>query len=265
MHQGHLAVLDTLVKEAKNAKLESVVVSFVAGKNRNEKQVLTTEEEKAYFAQQAGVDAFLTYEIEEIGTFSHRMLTKLFNQLGVEMVVMGESNSHLKELQSVCEKHEIQVVLVAPVMEDGKEVSTKRVRTALMEGRFDKGTALLGHPYIIIGVVEHGKALGRTVGMPTANLGVDNRKWKPPSGVYATWSEIQGVKFKGVTNIGTRPSIDDLSHITIETHLLNFSRDIYDMKIRLEVYFYIRGVRKFQSLSEVQQQVQKDLEQVNRL
>lgn len=115
---------------------------------------------------------------------------------------------------------------------------------------------------ISIGEVEHGKALGRTVGMPTANLGVADSKLKPPSGVYATSVQIDDEVFKSMTNIGKRPSVDDFDYVTIEAFILDFARDIYGKKIILGVRQFVRGVQKFNNLEEVQQQVQKDIQKV---
>ena len=106
----------------------------------------------------------------------------------------------------------------------------------------------------------HGKALGRTVGMPTANLGVGERKLIPRHGVYATLSTIDDESYKGLTNIGLRPSVDNYGYVTIETFVLDFAKDIYGKKIRVEVQEFIREVQKFDNLEEVKKQVGKDLE-----
>ena len=112
---------------------------------------------------------------------------------------------------------------------------------------------------MMAGKVLHGKGLGRTVGMPTANLGVAPNKKKPPEGVYATLTRIDGEVFKGLTHVGRRPSVDNDTNISTETLLLDFSRDIYGKKIELYVCAFIRNVAKFAGLAEVQKQVQKDI------
>ena len=146
--------------------------------------------------------------------------------------------------------------------QDGTVITTEAVRTAFDASDFDKILELCGHPYIMIGSVEHGKALGRTVGMPTANLGVADDKLKPPSGVYATSVKIDDGVFKAMTNIGKRPSVDNYDYVTIEAFILDFARDIYGKKIILGVRQFVRGVQKFDNLEQVQKQVQKDIEKV---
>lgn len=113
-------------------------------------------------------------------------------------------------------------------------------------------------PYIVSGKVVHGKALGRTVGMPTANLCIA-KDMLPESGVYATRIVIGKKMFDSVTNIGTRPSVDQEQHITVETFIFDFSEDIYGETVSLEICKFLRPVQKFQDLKEVQEQVKKDI------
>lgn len=109
------------------------------------------------------------------------------------------------------------------------------------------------------GHVVHGKALGRTVGMPTANLQLDFGMQLPEAGVYAAFAFVKGEKYLSVTNIGTRPSVDDSSVQTIESFLLDFDGDLYGESMQLTLIDKIRGIRKMDSLSEVQKQVEKDI------
>ena len=114
-------------------------------------------------------------------------------------------------------------------------------------------------PIVLIGKVVRGKALGRTVGMPTANLCVTSGT-VPEEGVYATRILIDGQPYISVTNIGRRPTVDDESLVTVETFILDFNKEIYGEQVVLEVHQFLRQVQKFESLQEVQKQVQKDIE-----
>lgn len=111
---------------------------------------------------------------------------------------------------------------------------------------------------ILHGEVVHGKALGRTVGMPTANLQVEG-ECLPEAGVYATRVKIRGKNYGSVTNIGRRPSVDEDCQITVESFILNFHEDIYGEQIELEIVKFLRPIQKFQSLEEVSEQVRKDI------
>ena len=114
--------------------------------------------------------------------------------------------------------------------------------------------------YIIKGVVVHGKALGRTVGKPTANLKVEKDVVLPPGGVYATVGIIDGKRYKAVTNVGTRPSVDNETKVTVETFFLELNEDLYGKEIILEFLGFIRPTRKFENLEQVSAQIQKDIE-----
>lgn len=114
-------------------------------------------------------------------------------------------------------------------------------------------------PVILTGKVVHGKALGRTVGMPTANLCIEDEKL-PEAGVYATRIKIGREIYNSVTNIGKRPTVDEDEHITVETFIFDFDKDIYGETAVLEVCEFLRPVQKFQSLEEVHEQVKKDVQ-----
>jgi len=115
------------------------------------------------------------------------------------------------------------------------------------------------------GRVVHGQAKGRTVGMPTANLSVKSEDELPVPGVYASRVLIGDESFLGVTNVGTRPSVDDREEITVETLILDFDREIYGQEIWLEIYEYLRPVERMESLKAVQCQVEKDSLRVREL
>ena len=114
-------------------------------------------------------------------------------------------------------------------------------------------------PVILIGKVVRGKALGRTVGMPTANLCITEGTM-PEKGVYATRIRIGDGVYTSVTNIGRRPTVDNESYITVETFIIDFDKEIYGERAILEVHQFLRPIQKFDSLQEVQRQVQKDVE-----
>jgi len=114
-------------------------------------------------------------------------------------------------------------------------------------------------PIILSGKIVHGKALGRTVGMPTANLCITEGTM-PEEGVYATRIRIGDGVYISVTNIGRRPTVDDESYITVETFIIDFDKEIYGEQTVLEVHQFLRPIQKFDSLQEVQEQVQKDVE-----
>ena len=113
--------------------------------------------------------------------------------------------------------------------------------------------------YKITGTVVHGKALGRTVGMPTINLHTKEDISGIPDGVYASKARLRGEEYLGVTSIGKRPTVDEEDYRTIETYLLDFSGDVYGEKVELTLTAYIRDIKKFDDINEVKEQVKKDI------
>lgn len=113
---------------------------------------------------------------------------------------------------------------------------------------------------ILTGKIVHGKGLGRTVGMPTANLSPVRGSEIPPEGVYASIVSLKSGKYIGVTNIGHRPTVDNSGEETIETNIHDFDKDIYGETMTLGVMYFLRPVRKMNNLEEVRNQVRKDME-----
>ena len=119
-------------------------------------------------------------------------------------------------------------------------------------------------PLILTGRVVHGKALGRTVGMPTANIELCGESVFPEYGVYATRIKVGEETYLAVTNIGTRPTVDNEQTVTVEAHILDFDKDIYGQFVELELHKFLRPIHKFASLEEVQVQVKKDIEEARK-
>jgi riboflavin kinase/FMN adenylyltransferase len=265
VHTGHRAVIDKLLNISKNG-LTSVVLSFDYDEALlNEKKFLTTEEEKQYLLSKNGPEVMVSYKVDEKNKdISSECFIKeiLVDKLGAKVVVVGKDHYNMKVLRECGQKYGLNIEECDTVFFDDEAVTSERIKKELQEGSLEKANELLGHPYLLMGKVMHGKALGRTVGMPTANLGFSQYKQLPADGVFGTLSEIEGKNVKGLTNIGRRPSVDNYSYVTIETFLLDYSGDLYDKVISLKIHVYIRGVKKFNNLDEVKAQVNLDLESI---
>ncbi|XOQ48456.1 MAG: Riboflavin biosynthesis protein [Eubacteriales bacterium] len=258
VHTGHRAVIDKLLETSKSG-LTSVVLCF--DNHSNQDKILTTTEEKRELLSGSGPEVLISYEIDK-PNFSLEQFVKeiLADKLGAKVIVTGKNDPHLPKLREYSKKYGFSIEEVETVIAGGEPVSSARIATEIAQGSLEKAIEMLGHPYLMMGEVMHGKALGRTVGMPTANLGVGENKLIPRHGVYATLSTIEEESYKGLTNIGLRPSVDSYQYATIETYLLNFAKDIYGKKLKLEVQGFIRKVQKFDNLEEVKKQVEKDLD-----
>lgn len=265
VHIGHRAIIDKL-KEVSNRGLSSVVLAFDYDETllKGEK-ILSTREEKQYLLSKLAIDQLIFYKVEEKNkNFIEEDFIKevLVDKLGAKVIVVGKEHCNIDLLRKCSIKYSYILEECETVTLNGEEVTSKRIKAELEKGQLHVANELLGQPYLLLGKVMHGKALGRTVGMPTANLGFNEFKLLPAFGVYGTLSEIEGKNIKGLTNIGKRPSVDNYNYVTIETFLLDFSGDLYDKTISLEIHAYIRGVKKFNNLEEVKSQVNKDLESI---
>lgn len=264
MHKGHRNLVQTLVREAQKRGRPSVLVSFVPPEGTF---VYTTEEEKAFLLKNSGLDVLISCSEKEKSDPA-----ALIKKTGASRIVCGDCRGNKDDsadgalaqcaqlaIRKAAQELGIPIVMCEEVFENGEAISMPMLDAAFERGDFDAFSRLCGLPYMMAGKVLHGKGLGRTVGMPTANLGLAPNKKKPPEGVYATLTRIDGEVFKGLTHVGRRPSVDNDTNISTETLLLDFSRDIYGKKIELYVCAFIRGIMKLNGLAEVQKQVQKDI------
>lgn len=265
VHSGHQAVINKLQEISKQG-LTSVIVSFDYDEPLLEgKKILSTPTEKEHLFKDNGPEVLIPFKIEkdirdlDISNFIKEVLV---DKLGAKTIVAGSSDINIDVLRECAGTYGYTLEECDTVCADGEPVTSERIIAELEEGTLKKANELLGHPYLVMGEVMYGKQIGRTVGMPTANIGFKQYKQLPACGVYGTISEVDGNKVKGLTNIGRRPSVDDFDYITIEAFLLDFSGDLYGKTITLETHVHIRGVIKFNNVEEVKQQVNKDIESI---
>ncbi|UCF04817.1 MAG: riboflavin biosynthesis protein RibF [bacterium] len=155
------------------------------------------------------------------------------------------------------------VTIVPPVVLSGRAVSSTKIRRAVLERRLDRVRRYLGRPYFFDADVVRGKALGRTVGFPTANVAVRAReKLMPPHGVYAVCVDLAEGSFNGMMNIGVAPTLHDDEQRRIEVHLLDFSGDLYDRRMRIHCIEFIREEKKFESADALTEQLMHDRQKV---
>ena len=160
-------------------------------------------------------------------------------------------------LQNDCERLGLDCAVLGEVRLDGEAVSSTRVRSLLEQGETLAAQRLLGHPHILGGTVEHGRALGRTLGFPTANLPIPDGVLAPRYGVYAVRAEVGGKRFDGIANVGEKPTVGG-AKVGAEVHIFDFSDDIYGKQIVVEFDRFIRPERKFDDISALEVQVEQD-------
>lgn len=270
-HVGHRLLIEYVTSLKKNG-LQPVTFSFFQHPGNfvanQSKGLIYTEAEKVGKVEELGSDYFISYPFNEevMHTEPEEFVrTVLVEKLGAKVVVVGKDYrfgknraGNVEVLEKLGEKYGFEVKAFDKVVLDGKEVSSTRIRQELMEGNLEHANQMLGSPYSITGVVVHGNEIGRTLGMPTANIRPDREKLVPPNGVYASRILFDDAVHYGITNIGYKPTVGDKNEKGVETFVFDFSGNLYDKEITVELFAYERGEKKFGSLEELKSQMEKD-------
>ncbi len=274
MHRGHKALLKEILQAKKEGLLAAVFTfdpspaAFFSGKSV---KGLTTKEEKRRLFRQLGIDVLVEFPLngETAGMLPedfireilcHRMKAA-FIAAGTDISFGDKGRGDYRLLESLSEEGGYRVKIIEKVQEGGKEISSTRVRDSVEAGRMEEAAQLLGAPYAVMGTVVHGNQIGRTIGFPTVNLMPPEDKLLPPNGVYR--SEVECCKgiYRGLTNVGVKPTVDQGKNppMGVETYLYDFEGDIYDTFITVRLESFVRPEQKFEGLSRLQEQLQKDI------
>lgn len=228
---------------------------------------LTTIDQRERLFRRAGADAMLLFNFDRTlaaVTPEQFVRTYLLEQVGAARVVTGRDftfgrgrSGNVATLAEQGHAHGILTEAVEPVEDAAGPVSSSRIREALREGSCETATLLLTRPFAIEGVVQHGNKIGRTLGFPTANLEL-GRYLRPRYGVYAVRGRLsEGRVIDGVANLGVRPMIDPPLEL-LEPHFLDFTGDLYDQRIEVELIRYMRPEAKLSGLDELMEWIARD-------
>ena len=271
VHLGHAALLASCRKLAEEQGCKAAAVTFsshpdtlVLGKTPN---LINTIEDRVRLLKAAGMDDVIVLP------FDKRMMTCPWQDFLTLLVEhyhaaglvcghdfrfgnRGEGNATL--LQDYCQEKGMPCAIVPEQKLEEVTISSTHIRTLLENGNMEEAVRFLGHPHILTGRVEHGRQLGRTVGIPTANLHIPEGVLTPRLGVYACKATLEnGETYMAVTNIGSRPTVNG-HRITVEPWLLDFSGDLYGQKLNLSLYSFLRPERKFSDLEELSAEIRKN-------
>ncbi len=270
-HVGHRLLID-YVTSLKEKGYQAVTFSFFQHPrmflSKPSMKLIYTEEEKVKKAEELGSDYFISYPFDEEVMMTEPedfVRTVLVEKLGARVVVVGKDYRFGKKragnvalLEALGKKYGFEVKAFDKIVLDGEEVSSTRIRSELEKGNMEKVNEMLGAPYSITGTVVHGNQIGRTLGMPTANIIPAQEKLIPPNGVYASKIWIEDQCFYGITNIGYKPTVGNQNEKGVETFIFDFNESIYDREIRVELFAYERGEQKFDSLEHLKMQMERD-------
>lgn len=272
VHIGHTRLICEAKKIALQKSLTCAVWSFNSPPksyfSKSSTPLLTTESEKRICMSRLGVDIFVSVTFnEDIANISARdfFYDILIDKMNTKSIVCGynyrfgkNGEGDISLLDKLCKESHIELVTVPEVTLHGKTVSSSEIRTALKEGRLEEAQEMLGRPYSLRAKVCDGQHLGRKLGFPTINQVFNPNKLLGKNGVYVSRVFLGHQKKYGITNIGTRPTVNG-NLLCAETHIFDFEGDLYKKAVTVELLSYLREERKFSSLDELCEQVQKDI------
>ena len=169
-----------------------------------------------------------------------------------------------QKLEAFCKKRGLPYAIVPQQEIDGERVSSTHIRALLEQGEMEQVNRLLGHPHVLSGEVVHGRGLGHTMGIPTANVLLPEGVAIPKLGVYATWAVVEGKQYPAVTNIGSRPTVGG-HQVRAESWLLDFNGDLYGKYILLRFLKFLRPEKKFANLEEMRTEILENAAQTRKL
>ncbi len=275
MHLGHQRILDALLAEARARQLKSLVIlsepqpeEFFAGADAPPR--LNHFQDKVDFLEGFGIDA--VYRLKFDHTLSQQGPDEFVRQflvggLGLKSLVVGDDfrfgrnrSGDIALLQQLGAELDYGVTSVGPCLDAGERVSSTLVRQCLLKGDCARVMRLLGRPYSISGTVILGRQLGRTIGVPTANIELLT-PGVPMTGVFSVKVTHDGHELRGVANLGFRPTVETTTVPSLEVHLLDFKGDLYGEQLQVHFLRKLRNEEKFAGLPEMQEQIQRDIAQ----
>ena len=272
VHHGHQYLIDRLKDVAQAIGCPSAVVTFINHplsvlKPDIELRMITLPDERISLLKDSGVDFVvpLTFDLEFSYLTARQFIALLQDSLNMKALIVGKDfvMGHNREgttevLQKLGEEMGFRLHILDPVDDGGAVISSTLVRNAISDGDIAKATKLLGRYFSLMGKVIKGDQRGRQLGFPTANLEVSELILLPPDGVYVTWAEHKGITTMSATSIGIRPTFG-LRERTIESHLIDFSDNLYGDNLSLNFVSRLREERKFDTTDELVAQMALDI------
>jgi riboflavin kinase/FMN adenylyltransferase len=278
VHRGHQAVIGRATQQAAEAKGTAVVVTFDPHpakvlRPNDSPRLLTATQHKIALLRELGVSHLLVLKFDR--EFAATPPDEFVRQLAgaaqpLREICVGAKWSfgknragNLTLLKKLGARLGFNVVGIEPVMFEGRIISSTEIRKSIQRGDFAAAAQMLGRDYTILGTVEEGKHLGRSLGFPTANLSAHSEQF-PPDGVYAAEGLLEGRKVRGVVNLGLRPTVQsDQPQRVLEFHLFDFDQNLYGEEIELRFLEYLRPEKKFKDLAALRDQIARDVERAH--
>lgn len=280
LHLGHRELIAQAKQAAAEHNGELLLLTFfphpMSVVGGEAPALLCSQAEKRRLIAESGVDCLLELPFtEELAALRPDDFVQkiLYERLGANLLAVGfnfhfgaNGRGSAHSLKSLGELFDMQTLILPPYEMDGEPVSSSRIRELLAEGRMREANRMLGREFTFDGVVEHGRALGRKLGFPTANMAVGEGLCLPAYGVYAARASVGDTEFAAVVNIGVRPTVGEFTEPTVEAHLLDVEGvDLYGRNMHLGFVAEIRAERRFDGMAELTAQIAADKESARKI
>lgn len=273
VHLGHQLLIDKAKQIGREKGLKTGVLTLDPHPSKlfigDKFQLIYTEAEKQELFTAQGLDYYILFPFDEE---SRNMIPQdfiqdiLLDKIGVKAVVVGKDYRFGKKaaggtdlLKDILAKKGVWVEVVDKLKMSDQDISSTYLRQAIKTGDLDRFTALTGRHFHISGRVENGQKLGRRISFPTTNLLPPKDKILPPNGVYLSEVIIHQKKYKGLSNVGISPSLDNKPY-AVETYILDFDQEIYGLNILVSFVKFLRPEIKFSRLEDLKAQIERDVE-----
>lgn len=273
IHKGHRKLIADLIEEKNNGKKTVIFTfdpspsTFFAG---HVVPGLSTKEEKRTWFEENGMDVLVEFPMNcETASTPPDLFIKRYLKQQMEAAFVAAGNDvsfgaggkgNWELLTELGKELGFDTHLIEKVEMNGREISSTYIREEVSAGHMENVARLLGAPYTLHGTVQHGKALGRTIGIPTVNLVPPAEKLLPPNGVYYSIVQVGDRTYRGMTNVGSKPTVTDEGKIVAETYLYDFSGDLYGYELSVSLLSYKRPEMHFAGIDELKKQMSADVE-----
>ena len=271
IHKGHEKLFEQL-RENANGR-QKVVLTFETSPKAflddNANKTIVTESEKQMLCDIQGIDVYMKMPMKKefLALTPDEFVSKILKEkIGATTIVCGtdfhfgtKASGDVNFLKENQKKYGYSLVVETKEQYQNKDNSSTAIREKITQGKMTEVNEMLDHPYSIIGKVLEGKKLGRTLGLPTANIIPEKTKLLPPNGVYKTVLKVADKRFNAITNIGVNPTVETGTQIKVETHILEYEDYIYNEIVQVEFYDFVRPEKTFANVQELKAQIERDI------
>ncbi|MCR5451197.1 MAG: bifunctional riboflavin kinase/FAD synthetase [Lachnospiraceae bacterium] len=273
VHKGHKLLCERMKPFADEGMVRCMVTFDVPPSNRiehTEKKVIISEEERELLLEKSGMDIICILNFsDKIRKMSPEDFINLLSEhLCMKAMVVGsdfkfgyKGSGNTKLLTELSEKNGFSLQIVEKLKSQNKDISSTLIRELISTGDIEEANSLLGYDYYVYGKIVHGNRIGHTIGVPTINIVPPPEKLLPPNGVYVSKVIIKGRTYHAVTDVGTKPTVSDNGSIIVESHILDYSENIYEENARVCFLKFLRPEKKFDDVKALGNQIKSDIKQ----